>query len=283
MRYRTTLGDFLRARRSTCQPEDVGIDRDTSRRVPGLRRDEVARLAGMSAEYYVRLEQGRVSTPSRQVIDALARAMRLDHHAADYMARLARGEGAFGAHADEFREQARTYQRLEGILQQWSATPAYLTDSNLDIIAANDLMVTLTGGTIAAGKNVVQATFVHESRAALLEWEHTARAAVATLRYTADEDAPRFRQLVATLATDRDFDRIWHRYEVLCPGDYEVEADSDFGVIRFGIRNFVLPDLRGCMVTVWHAAEGSAAADSFTQLRINRSTAADRNLLAAAS
>jgi hypothetical protein len=237
----------------------------------------------MSAEYYVRLEQGRVTTPSRQVIDALARAMRLDRHAADYMTRLARGDGGFGAHAMEYRQQTHSYQRVESILRQWSATPAYLTDSNMDVIAANDLMLTLTGGTIAAGTNVVQATFEPSNRRALHDWEGAARSAVATLRYTADEDAPRFRQLVAELATDRDFDRIWHRYEVLCPGDSEAEADSDLGAIRFGIRNFVLPDLRGCMVTVWHADPGSHAADVFNELRDRRTARVDQDALAAVS
>lgn len=278
MRYRTTLADFLRARRSACQPETVGIVRDENRRVPGLRRDEVARLAGMSAEYYVRLEQGRVTTPSRQIVDALVRAMRLTPHEHEYMARLARGDAPFTL-AGPAIEPATTYERLESILQQWAATPAYLTDGNLDVLAANDLMTTITAGTIAPGKNVVQATFHPMNRAAILDWEQTARNTIATLRYSADEQSPRFRQLVTSLATDPDFERIWNRYEVLCPGDAAASADSDFGRITFGVRNFWLPDLRGCMVSVWHAEEGSAAARAFDQLRIDRAVASGAHSL----
>ncbi|MBT1585585.1 helix-turn-helix transcriptional regulator [Curtobacterium flaccumfaciens] len=284
MRYRTTLGDFLRARRSVRQPEDVGLDRDTSRRVPGLRRDEVARLAGMSAEYYVRLEQGRVTSPSRQVVEAIARALRLDHVETEYLGRLARRDAGYGPmSAPSPTETAETYQRLESILRQWSATPAFLSDSNMDIIAANELMVTLTDGEIAPGKNIVQSTFEPHQRAALVRWEQSARDAVASLRYSADEDAPRFQQLVDELSEDIDFTRIWHRYEVRHHGDAETEAATEFGTISFGIRNFMLPDLRGCTVTVWHAAQGSRAAAAFDELRARREAASVQQDLLASS
>src|ERR1700742_1012349 len=72
------LREFLRVRRARLRPEDVGIESTGQRRVPGLRREEIASLAGMSVDYYVRLEQGRDLTPSPSVLDALARALRLD-------------------------------------------------------------------------------------------------------------------------------------------------------------------------------------------------------------
>src|SRR3954471_8947846 len=87
------IGRFLRARRELVRPEDVGIQYSslaTRRRVPGLRREELAMLAGVSADYYVRLEQGRDQHPSEQVLDALARALRLDDDATAHLHELAR-------------------------------------------------------------------------------------------------------------------------------------------------------------------------------------------------
>ena len=83
------LGDFLRARREQVRPEDVGLVGGTRRRVAGLRREELALLAGISSDYYLRLEQGRDTNPSAQVLDALAHALRLDVKASEYLHQLA--------------------------------------------------------------------------------------------------------------------------------------------------------------------------------------------------
>ena len=85
----SALGDFLRARREQLHPEDVGLNSGPRRRVPGLRREELAILAGISADYYLRLEQGRDAHPSAQILDALARALRLDVKATEHLHRLA--------------------------------------------------------------------------------------------------------------------------------------------------------------------------------------------------
>src|SRR5271157_5678267 len=83
------MGDFLRARRQLVRPEEVGLIPGARRRVPGLRREELAMLAGISAEYYLRLEVGRDTNPSTQVVEALARALRLDMKATRYLHQLA--------------------------------------------------------------------------------------------------------------------------------------------------------------------------------------------------
>jgi transcriptional regulator with XRE-family HTH domain len=83
------LGEYLRARREQLRPEDVGLAAGTRRRVPGLRREEVATLAGISPACYLRLEQGRDTNPSTQIVDALAQALRLDDKGIDYLHRLA--------------------------------------------------------------------------------------------------------------------------------------------------------------------------------------------------
>jgi transcriptional regulator with XRE-family HTH domain len=87
------LGDYLRARRQQVRPEDVGLAPGARRRVAGLRREELAMLAGISAEYYLRLEVGRDKNPSPQVVDALARALRLDTKATQHLHNLANPTG----------------------------------------------------------------------------------------------------------------------------------------------------------------------------------------------
>src|SRR5246127_3568650 len=89
----TALGDFLRARRQQVRPEDVGLIPGARRRVAGLRREELAMLAGISAEYYLRLEVGRDTNPSTQVVEALARALRLDAKATQHLHKLANRTG----------------------------------------------------------------------------------------------------------------------------------------------------------------------------------------------
>src|SRR6202042_3324267 len=84
------LAGFLRARRELLKPDDVGLQGGERRRVEGLRREEVAMMAGISTEYYLRLEQGRDHQPSDQVLDGLARALQLDDDAAGYLRELAR-------------------------------------------------------------------------------------------------------------------------------------------------------------------------------------------------
>ena len=85
----TALGDYLRARREQVRPEEVGLAGGKRRRVAGLRREELATLAGISSAYYLRLEQGRITRPSAQVVDALARALQLDSKARKYLQQLA--------------------------------------------------------------------------------------------------------------------------------------------------------------------------------------------------
>jgi transcriptional regulator with XRE-family HTH domain len=108
------LGDFLRARRDQVRPEDVGLVPGARRRAPGLRREELAMLAGISAEYYLRLERGRDKNPSPQVVEALARALRLDIKATEYLHQLVSpttsrwdrsGLGAVADGADELIDQ----------------------------------------------------------------------------------------------------------------------------------------------------------------------------------
>ena len=134
------LGDYLRARREQVRPEDVGIRSIGVRRVPGLRREEVALLAGISSDYYLRLEQGRDRNPSVQVLEALAGVLRLDADATAYLLGLAQERSVP-------RQQPRGEQAPESIVELitgWPNNPAYVQNKYTDVLAVNALCAALS-------------------------------------------------------------------------------------------------------------------------------------------
>lgn len=255
---RTTLGAFLRARREQRQPEQVGLERQIGRRVPGLRRDEVATLAGVSSEYYLRLEQGRGNAPSMQVLAGLARALRLNAAESDYLHRLA-------GHATPRRVASfeRPRAEIEAILRWWPGIPAYISDANLDVVVANDLMIAITDGRFGPGANVLEETFNASGRERLETWESQARDAVALFRYSGDETSARYDAILRRLSADADFLRFWSLQEVTLPRPSEIAAAIEgIGRLSISVRDFFVPELQGHMVTVFDAAPGSTA-DTF--------------------
>src|SRR6201987_2273700 len=131
----TGLAAFLRARRELLKPADVGLPDRERRRVEGLRREEVAMLAGISTEYYLRLEQGRAPQPSEQVIDGLARALQLDEDAAGYLRELARPAPRRRRRSvpERFDPAGRT------LIDSWPLTPTFVVNRNMRILASNTL------------------------------------------------------------------------------------------------------------------------------------------------
>ncbi|WEO76454.1 helix-turn-helix transcriptional regulator [Cryobacterium sp. SO2] len=256
------LGEFLRARRNVCQPEDAGIFRDPGRRVPGLRRDEVARLAGISAEYYLRLEKGRGGRPSDQVLNALARALGLDADSRQYLLRVASGElpspfDAVGESAD----------RIARVLGHWTHTPAYISDSNRDIVAANPLATVFGHGGLSAGSNVVVDLFNDRMKSTLVEWEAMTRSSVAGLRRDADPFSPRLAELVEQLSADPDFVRMWARYDVSGPEDAHIRmVVENVGTIEIEVQNFAVRSMPGYLLTVLAAPPQSLTAMVFSSL-----------------
>ncbi|EIC07064.1 helix-turn-helix domain protein [Microbacterium laevaniformans OR221] len=204
---RNPLAEFLRDRRESLDPESVGLPVEPGRRVRGLRRSEVAHLAGISADYYLRLEQGRGHQPSQQVLSALSRALRLDHYGDEYLRRMA---ALAAGHAEPPVSGDLPSGALD-LLRLHRDTPAYVSNATMDVVAVNRPGLMLAPGGLHPGMNLVLSVFAHyPDPHSEVHWERTARALVASLRYHADPRDARLRRIVAELSrTDERFRRIW--------------------------------------------------------------------------
>ncbi len=175
------LGEFLRARRAQRSPRDAGLPYAGKRRVAGLRREEVAVLAGVNVDYYTRLEQGRESHPSAQVLDALCRALDLDPDAREHLHRLA-GTTPDGGPAPVPRTVS---PELRQLMDGYTTTPAFVLDRNLDVLASNALADALFAPFDPAD-NLARMVFLDPvARQFYARWEWTAQATVANLRMAA--------------------------------------------------------------------------------------------------
>ncbi|MFJ4681879.1 helix-turn-helix transcriptional regulator [Streptomyces sp. NPDC088789] len=209
----TPLGDFLRARREALKPHDVGLPEHGRRRVPGLRREEVALLAGVSSDYYVRLEQGRENSPSPQVLDAVAQALRLDAEATAHLNRLC----LTASQRPRDRGESAVSPQLAQLMDGWDHTPAFVVGAALDIMAANPLATALHSG-FEKFDNLARMVFADPAgRAFYQEWERAAHSCVAEIRaaYGHDPGSARIADVVATLsARSEEFAALWRRHEV---------------------------------------------------------------------
>ncbi|WP_254898005.1 helix-turn-helix transcriptional regulator [Kitasatospora sp. NA04385] len=213
------LAAFLRAKRARLQPEEAGLPRGPRRRTPGLRRQEVAQLAAVSVEWYVRLEQGRVGTPGTAVLDAIAEALRLTPDEHRHLHLLARGETpvlpADGPRQPEIRASLR--QLLDGM----PLFPAYLIDHRLDVLAHNAAARALFGPAFGTGAadNTARMLFLDPAtRATQLDWARVAREMVGHLRTAAARhpDDPRLAAVLAELrAHSSEFTLWWDDHTVL--------------------------------------------------------------------
>ena len=215
---RGELAAFLRSRRARVQPADVGLEAGPRRRTPGLRRQEVAQLAGMSVDYYIRLEQGRGPRPSRQMLTAVSRALALSDDERAYLHFLA-GEppGLPAAPAREVRPSVlRLLERLED-------TPALVCDAKYDVLAWNPMAVALLGDFSALPRperNVAWRFFTDpraRERLDVADAARFARESVADLRAAAARypDDPGVRRLLDRLqAASSEFCTLWSSHDV---------------------------------------------------------------------
>ena len=258
------LADYLRARRAQINPEDVGFPANPGRRVHGLRRTEIAELAGISVEYYTRLEQGRSYQLSESVLSGLARALQLDGPATAYFYRL-----ALPAPPVQAVPAAQPVGDLVvRLVEEWSGSPVYVADRNLDVILVNDLARRMFPGVMAAGSNVVESVFLAPTEGRGLErWKQVAAVAVAALRFTSDPTDPRLHEIVGGLSVrDPDFRHLWahHAAEPLTTGSAPVVIeDVGFGEVPW--QALEVPG--GYTMIVYLATPGTFGATAIAHLR----------------
>jgi len=258
------LGAFLRARREAVRPEAHGLPVHGVRRVPGLRREEVAMLAGVSVNYYLRLEQGRDRNPSPQVLDALARVLLLDDTATRYLHELARPRPARRRRARRETVPASTLQLLETI-----GLPAFVAGRSLDVLAANPLATALAPN-LRVGENRLRSLFLDPvEQARHPDWRQTVRHCVAAFRQRLGADIdPRDAQLVGELSlASEEFRRIWAGHDVKPVRDETVRVDHpQVGPMTLGVSKLEIDGTDGMMLIVYHAAPGSPDAERLALL-----------------
>lgn len=254
------LGAFLRARRELVRPEDVGISVRGLRRVPGLRREEVAMLAGISAEYYLRLEQGRDRNPSLQVIEALSGVLQLDAEATAYLAEMARPRSR--------RRPARSTERVPAgtlLLLETINLPAFVVNKYRDVLAANPLAVALSP-LMRPGTNRLLALFTEPGAAAYHpDWELSTASIVAQLRAEVgtDTDDERFQALVGELSLKSErFRQLWARHDVRRGGsDSGPIHHPQVGDLELRREKYAVVGTDGLILVIYHAEPDTATAE----------------------
>jgi len=280
------IGEFLRSRRARIQPQDVGLVGYGRRRVPGLRREELAALAGVSVDYYVRLEQGRSPSVSDSVLDSIGRALHLDGAEQAHLRDLVRP-------VDSTR-RATTTQRVrpavQRLLDMMTGVPAFVLGRRLDILAWNDLADAVYGYSRQepafrnAGRHLFLNPAAHDFYP---DWETVAAETVGVLRRDAGRypDDPLTAALVGELSMKSEpFRELWARHDVRdkihghklinhpvvgeLKFDYESLAppgDTDQLVITYTVEVNSPTDERLRLLASWQASEIPTEADPATE------------------
>ncbi|WP_433373830.1 helix-turn-helix domain-containing protein [Actinoplanes sp. CA-142083] len=255
----TALGEFLQARRARVTPAEAGVRTFGRRRVPGLRREELARLAGVSVQYLTRLEQGVDRHPSPQVLDALAAALRLDPDATAHLHALAApGPGA--------PARATADADLQQLLDAWPGVPAYVRDRHFDVLLANKPAM-LLAPLYHPGRNLVRDMFLDPAARELFpDWPEVAAQSVAALRATADLDDPATAALIAELRADDDFRRWWAHHDVRPTRDETKRfRHPDVGPLSLRRQSLAIAG-SGFVMIAYQPEPGSASADALARL-----------------
>lgn len=271
------LGRFLRARRERIRPADVGLPRGTGvRRTPGLRREELATLAGVSIDYYTRLERGRENNPSPGVLNTLSEALRLDAEERRYLYRLAAGA------ADRVPCRRRSYpshnvrSTVTALLESLRPNPAYLLSRVSDVLAANPGGAMLhpgMGDWPAARRNTIRYTFLHPAARTLWpDWRAKANGCVAHLRAVAGDhpDAPDLAALVGELTVKSpEFSALWERYEVRAVAyGQKTFQHPEVGTLTLDHETLTVNRADGQRLVVFLAEPGSPDHDAMALLDI---------------
>lgn len=263
----TELGDFLRTRRARLRPEQVGLASYGARRVPGLRREELAQLAGVSVTYYTRLEQGQSQNASDDVLDAIARALRLDDDEIAHLRDLAR-PARRKRRAAPRPESARpgTTQLIAAI----DGVAAVSMDRRSDVLAWNPLGHQLLAGHLPADSpqsaanrpNLVRMLFLDpHTRELYSRWDEEARRAVASLRLVAGRhpDDRHLAELIGELCMKSgEFSALWSRHPVLnCTFGVKHFAHPYVGQLELQFEVVTLTDDSAHRILMYSAEPGT--------------------------
>ncbi|MHB9853252.1 helix-turn-helix domain-containing protein [Streptomyces sp. Tue6028] len=269
---RAELSEFLRSRRARLKPEDVGLpDFGRHRRVPGLRREELAQLAGVSVAYYTRLEQGNGRNVSAEVLDAIARALRLTDAEHAHLTHLAKPK------QHKKKQAARPQQvrpALRQLLDSMDGVPAYLTGRRSDILAWNRMAAAIFGDWSEMPpqeRNWARLVFLKpEYRDLYVEWEQKAIDIVCMLRMDAGchPDDPRLSALVGELSVkSADFRRLWATHDVKEKSHGMKHLRHPLvGELSLRFESFRLLDDGELALITYHAEPDSASAEALRLL-----------------
>lgn len=256
--HRAELGRYLRARRGQVHPEDFGLKRSPGRRVQGLRRAEVAKLAAVSCTWYTWLEQGRDIQASAEVLDAVCRVLRLDEHASRYVRQLA---------GKPMQEPAAGHVALdpvaESLVTDLLPAPACAVTEAYDMVTWNAALVRVIGNPAAIPlqhRNLVRMCFDSPSfRQRVAGWSGIAKSAIGELRVIAalHPDSERLRQLIDQLkGSNSEFRRAWDSLNVRPFFGEVVAIDvAGFGVVRVKVMELVLRDQTPATIVVFQPVD----------------------------
>ena len=265
---RADLAAFLRARRARLSPADAGLPEVGRRRTPGLRRQEVAQLAGLSVDYYIRLEQGRGPNPSRQVLSALARALMLTADERDYLFRMT------GHNPPQTAPPSREITPgIRHLLDSMPTTPGYVVDAAYNVLAWNQIATHFIGNLASyPDRNMIRWTFRRSRADTIWDDEHFVRftrATVADLRanYASYPGDPEIERLVTEmLALSPRFAEMWASQDVETRGPMlKHVVHPQAGPLEFECQLLHIAGTGQRLIT-YCAAPGSATAEAFTQL-----------------
>ncbi|WP_203980161.1 helix-turn-helix transcriptional regulator [Planotetraspora silvatica] len=261
------LGEFLRARRQLTTPDQVGLMQvDDRRRTPGLRRHEVAIMAAVSVDYYVRLEQGRELRPSSQVLDALAKVFQLDPEATEHLHHLAH-MGTGGRGCPEPTE--RVHPNVLRLLNSWGDKPALVMNHLMDVLAQNSLYAALHEG-LEHTDNIMRLAFLDPAvRELWVDWEAQARLRVAHLRAASGVNCPELLDLVDELSgVSEDFRRMWAHCDVHTDGDDSIRVHHPtVGDLTLRYQGLSLECAPGQRLVVFQADPDSPSERALGRLR----------------
>jgi transcriptional regulator with XRE-family HTH domain len=269
----SSLGEFLRTRRASVRPEEVGYPTDPHRRVPGLRREEVAVLAGVSVDYYVRLEQGRAPHPSTTVLDALARTLLLDGAGREHLHHLAQGPSP-GRPPRVAADDRIVRPSLRRLLDAMPTCPAFVLGRRTELLACNALGAALHGDPMRhppAHRAMCRLLFLDPATRELYpQWERVARDTVGALRRDAGRhpDDPALIRLVGELTVkDADFRRWWNDHHVHAKGAGSKQFRHPLvGALTLQYETLSVAGDPDRILVVYTAESGSAAAETLTLL-----------------